>query len=122
MAGAVRDAYQGATAHVHQGRRPPYAGAVHVAGHFVLPVEPLTVRAGDLDKLLRNCLDALGTHSKNPRYNGGVIVDDNQVVMIHASKSGPSLRPGAYITVQSFEPTRNAPQALDLSRLETFDT
>jgi hypothetical protein len=36
-------------------------------------------QAGDLDKIVRNVLDALGSTSKNAKMNGGAIVDDNLV-------------------------------------------
>lgn len=93
MAGAVRDAHE-----VTWVRRfgptsdgpPPYPGAVEVAATFLLPCDPIAYAAGDLDKLARNLLDALGTHSKNPRYNGGVIVDDNQVTDLRVAKRGPA--------------------------------
>src|SRR5687767_12656750 len=49
-------------------------------------VWPIWHRAGDLDKLVRNVLDALGSTSKNPKMNGGAIVDDNLVCRIMASK------------------------------------
>jgi hypothetical protein len=47
---------------------------------------PVWDRAGDLDKLVRNVLDALGSTSRNPKMNGGAIVDDNLVCRIAAWK------------------------------------
>lgn len=99
MAGAVRDDYA---------RRwgpsfGPYDGPVAVSCWAHLPVDPLAYGAGDLDKLLRNVLDALGTTSKNPRYNGGVIVDDNQVTRIDATKWGPAPQPGVHIRVTALQ-------------------
>lgn len=117
MAGAVRDAYRawwarryctgpyrGCShgAHLPCGRPEPHPGAAEVAATFLLPCDPLAYAAGDLDKLARNLLDALGTHSKNPRYNGGVIVDDNQVILLHVRKveaATAGLRPGVSVTV-----------------------
>jgi hypothetical protein len=73
----------------------PYAGAVSVTVEAYLTppydrdswwVRPIWPRAGDLDKLVRNVLDALGSTSKNPKMNGGAIVDDNLVCRIVASK------------------------------------
>lgn len=107
MAGAVRDSYD-----VHMVRalgpstdgHPPHPGPVEVSATFHLPIDPCAFGAGDLDKLVRNLLDALGTHSKNPRYNGGVIVDDNQVVIISAQKVGPAAHPGVVVRVDSLSP------------------
>ena len=47
---------------------------------------PIWERAGDLDKLVRNVLDALGSTSKNGKMNGGAIVDDNLVCRLVAEK------------------------------------
>ena len=47
---------------------------------------PIWERAGDLDKLVRNVLDALGSKSRNPKMNGGAIVDDNLVCLLAAGK------------------------------------
>lgn len=80
------------------GNVEPYPGAVAVtveaylappAGFFDRPLyvlAPIWNRAGDLDKIVRNVLDALGSTSKNPKMNGGAIVDDNLVCRIIASK------------------------------------
>lgn len=111
MAGAVRDQYAANWIERVCARHAPdshpfscatpvaWPGAVEVCATFQLPVDPLTSGAGDLDKLLRNVLDAIASNSKNPRYNGGVIFDDNQVVRIEAEKRGPSDYPGASIEV-----------------------
>lgn len=76
----------------------PYPGAVAVtveayltppAGFFdrlLYVLAPTWNQAGDLDKIVRNVLDALGSTSKNPKMNGGAIVDDNLVCRIEASK------------------------------------
>lgn len=85
------------------GRPQPIGGAVRVDAVFWLPVDPLAYGAGDLDKLTRNLLDALGTHSKNPRYNGGVIIDDNQVTHLNVHKRGPSDRPGVHVIVSALD-------------------
>ena|SRR5688572_7493469 len=76
--------------------RSPYPGAVSVTVeaylapplvHVVSPwTWPVWNRAGDLDKLVRNVLDAIGSTSKNPKMNGGAIVDDNLVCRIVATK------------------------------------
>lgn len=90
MAGALRDDYFARmtppTARPAGGKPGPWVGAVRVRADFWLPGDPLAYGAGDLDKLLRNLLDAMGTTSKNPRYNGGVIADDNQVTQIISDK------------------------------------
>lgn len=107
MAGAVRDDYRqrhgellpGTTVRLTPG---PCPGPVLVSALFTLPVDPLAYGAGDLDKLLRNLLDALGTKSKNPRYNGGVILDDNQVTDFgNVRKRGPSPHPGVRVVVST---------------------
>lgn len=107
MAGALRDAYE-----VQWVRKygpttdgpPPHPGPVEVGAVFWLPVDPLASGAGDLDKLLRNLLDALGTRSKNPRYNGGVIIDDNQVTRFTGvGKVGPTGQPGVHVVVATLD-------------------
>lgn len=125
MAGALRDAYARTWAqrtcgaeyhasgetigctHPHYlkcGTPQPYPAGVEVSALFWLPVDPLASGAGDLDKLLRNVLDALGTRSKNPRYNGGVIIDDNQVVrFLSVHKIGPTDQPGVHVTVDTVD-------------------
>lgn len=79
-------------------RGEPYPGAVSVTvvaclspGPAARPtwldrMWPIWERAGDLDKLVRNVLDALGSTSKNPKMNGGAIVDDNLVCRLVAEK------------------------------------
>lgn len=66
---------------------------------------PVWTQAGDLDKIVRNVLDAIGSTSKNPKMNGGAIVDDNLVCRIVASKhvAGPSsaLPAGVRIVVET---------------------
>ena len=90
----------------------PYAGAVAVTVTAYLPephdpdswwVWPVWNQAGDLDKLVRNVLDALGTKSKNSKMNGGAIVDDNLVCRIVAEKhTGGGTRPqGVLIRVET---------------------
>lgn len=51
---------------------------------FGLDRDPIETGAGDLDKLYRNVLDALGTSSKD---DAGVYEDDVQVVRLSGSKS-----------------------------------
>lgn len=73
---------------------------------FLAGAWPIWDRAGDLDKLVRNVLDALGSKSKNPKMNGNAIVDDNLVCKIIASKyvatlTGHLTSPGVRITVDT---------------------
>lgn len=62
------------------GVKEPMSGAVSVHLIFVLERDPLAERAGDIDKLARNVLDAL--------KKAGVYGDDNQVVKLVAEKIG----------------------------------
>lgn len=104
MAGALRDAYEVAWVRANgptSDGPPPYAGAVSVAASFRLPVDPIAHGAGDLDKLTRNLLDALGTRSRNKKYNGKVIVDDNQVTLLNVVKVGPWPNPGVEVVVEA---------------------
>lgn len=60
-------------------RTTKYEGAVTVCATFYLPVKSvIAARAGDLDKLLRNALDAL--------QDAGTYSDDTQVVRIVTDK------------------------------------
>lgn len=94
----------------------PWSGAVAVTVVAYLPPPagwvtrflgvvtwPTWERAGDLDKLVRNVLDALGSKSRNPKMNGGAIVDDNLVCRIVAEKhTGGETRPvGVLIRVET---------------------
>jgi hypothetical protein len=101
MAGAVKADYQARTSAVHQGDRPPHPGPVAVIAVFYLPVDPTQTRAGDVDKLARNLLDALASDARNPRYNGGVIFNDNQVARLDVMKTGPCVSPtlGVHIRI-----------------------
>lgn len=66
---------------------------------------PVWERAGDLDKLARNALDALGSKSRNPKMNGGAIVDDNLVCRLVAEKCvaepGRGVAAGVQIRVET---------------------
>lgn len=79
---------------------PPLSGQI---GRVQPWLWPIWDQAGDLDKLVRNVLDALGSKSKNDKMNGGAIVDDNLVVHIDAWKhvAGEGRPPGVRITVQT---------------------
>lgn len=120
MAQAVRDdiarRWAGSLALAQASSVLPYPGAVSVTVEAYL-TPPLLgqigsgrpwswsiwTRAGDLDKLVRNVLDALGSTSRNPKYNGGAIVDDNLVCRIAAWKHVADDRhpAGVRITVET---------------------
>lgn len=81
MAGACRDDLR---------RRHPqeleagssYPGPVAVTAYWFLPKPPTDYQAGDIDKLLRNLLDALSARTDRTTDRSlcaGAIVDDNQV-------------------------------------------
>jgi hypothetical protein len=116
MAQAVRDDI----ARRCLGRTGPYPGAVSVTvvAYLAMPstvsrslfarpgIFPIWERAGDLDKLVRNVLDALGSKSKNSKMNGGAIVDDNLVCRLdawkHVAGDGPGqFRAGVRIKVET---------------------
>lgn len=76
-----------------------YPGPVAVACVFYLPVaDVIAVRSGDIDKLVRNVLDAL--------TDAQVYVDDVQVVRAVAEKIAATdlLRPGVWISVKTVAP------------------
>jgi Holliday junction resolvase RusA-like endonuclease len=124
MAQSVRDDIARRTAERRASDLPehwpagPYSGAVSVTveAYLTPPASwgsdydarlswPTWNQAGDLDKIVRNVLDALGSTSKNPKMNGGAIVDDNLVCRIVATKhvAGPSgaLSAGVRIIVET---------------------
>lgn len=115
----------------------PYAGAVCVVLTFHLPQpvdpgpaaapilrtwhreamrvlratwQPVWERAGDVDKLARNVLDALGSTSKNTKMNGGAIRDDNLVCRLvvekHVADPGMGAPPGVRIYVSTMDYAR----------------
>lgn len=96
MAQAVRDDIERRQAEPHAwiANPIPHPGpvAVTVVAYLASPYDsgaylaPIWPRAGDLDKIVRNVLDALGSQSKNPKMNGGAIVDDNLVCDLIARK------------------------------------
>jgi len=108
MASAVRDDIAMRQPPVAELRSPwPGPVAVTVLAYLAPPQRglfhwPIWSQAGDLDKLVRNVLDALGSTSRNPRMNGGAIVDDNLVCRIVAEKySAEGLRAGVQIKVET---------------------
>jgi Holliday junction resolvase RusA-like endonuclease len=88
---------------------PTYAGPVKVYAIFFQRLDDVTKKraeAGDLDKLLRNLLDALSRH-KDQDLGAGIIGDDMQVVKIEAEKrtamsTGRILGPGVFVDVRPF--------------------
>lgn len=72
-----------------QGLTVPYDGPVIVLACFYLSADPIAARAGDLDKLVRNVLDACAADATREAANGGAYVNDNQVVSMRAEKIGP---------------------------------
>jgi hypothetical protein len=97
MAQAVRDDIARRQPPVAELRSPwPGAVSVTVEAYLAFGIRvrrlpetwalPIWSQAGDLDKLVRNVLDALGSTSRNAKMNGGAIVDDNLVCRIVASK------------------------------------
>lgn len=77
----------------------PWAGPAGVTAYFYLPRgDPATTRAGDIDKLTRNVLDAL--------EDAKIWADDVQCVTLDIRKFGlaasPQGGPGAFITVVGY--------------------
>jgi hypothetical protein len=105
MAGAVRDDLR----RRQGGERPAapaHPGPVHVDATWWLPVDPLAHGAGDLDKLLRNLLDALsapGPRTTDRSLCASAIVDDNQVVSLATWKHCRDWSPGVSLKVESVE-------------------
>lgn len=67
---------------------------------------PTWPRAGDLDKIVRNVLDAIAANAKNAKMNGGAIVDDNLVCRLVAEKrtagaTADTMPPGVRIVVET---------------------
>lgn len=77
----------------------PLTGAVRVHLHFYIPLlkktptHPITRSSYDVDKLARNCLDALTL--------AGIIRDDSQVVSLIATKEYAE-RSGVQIRVEDY--------------------
>jgi len=106
MAGAIRDDLQRRHWPASDVRCEPYPGPVHVDATWWLPVDPLAHGAGDLDKLLRNLLDALsapGPRTTDRSLCAGAIVDDNQVVSLATWKHCRDWSPGVSVKVESVE-------------------
>jgi len=73
---------------------PAWSGPVAVHATFFLPapakyagwLEAIWPRAGDVDKLTRNVLDALSVNEGEPKLGAGIYVDDNQVTQLVINK------------------------------------
>lgn len=116
MAGAIRDDLR--RRHLFGpdafDNRQVYAGPVSVVAVWWLPVPVLQHGAGDLDKLLRNHLDALsapGERTTDRSLCAGAIVDDNQVQHVESWKFFDAERPGVLVWVASID-------AFDATRME----
>lgn len=69
----------------------PMSGPVMVSCVWLLAGNPVATRAGDIDKLVRNLLDAL--------TDARVYLDDVQVVKLVTEKFGPRPSPGVWVSV-----------------------
>lgn len=106
MAGAIRDdlARRWLAGSESLEALAPYRGPVAVRADWFLPRATIAHRAGDLDKLLRNLLDALSAptdKTTDTSLCAGAIVDDNQVAIIDSNKYGPDLTPGVVVCVEA---------------------
>ena len=94
---------------VHQAGWQPLAGPVAVDLTFVMPrpksapkrSTPPATKRPDIDKLTRAILDAV---------TGIALVDDAQVVELHANKrlADPGCQPGVWITVTDLTPEEDS--------------
>jgi hypothetical protein len=78
---------------------------VHASATFYLPGDPVAVRSGDVDKLLRNVLDALSACTdkcgSGCKKHAGIYVDDVQVVSSDiAKKRAETAGPGVDVIVK----------------------
>lgn len=98
----------------------PYAGPVAVwcvawlqrPGSAVSAEPAIWHNAGDVDKLARNVLDAIAADAKSSIMNGGVIMNDNQVIRLSIEKFAahqPDRSPGMYLCVLALTGTSWAP-------------
>ena len=98
MAGAIRDDLR----RRHGLLDVRYPGPVAVEAVWWLPVPVLQSGAGDIDKLLRNLLDALSAPTKRTTdvsLCASAIVDDNQVVGVASTKFFDAIVPGVMVRV-----------------------
>lgn len=109
MAGACRDDLARRDPATLPSKRTPYDGAVAVTAYWFLPREPTAYQAGDIDKLLRNLLDALSAPTPKRTTDislcAGAIRDDNQVVGVPESwEFYDAERPGVLAQVRIVPP------------------
>jgi len=102
MAGAIRDDLR--RRHPRAAAGAPYVGPVVVLAAWFLPVPVTRHAAGDLDKLLRNHLDALsapGPRTEDTSLCAGAIVDDNLVQHVDSWKFFDTETPGVAVRVSA---------------------
>lgn len=93
------------------------ADAIHVVATFFTAVEPTMPSAGDLDKLVRNVLDACSLNRRKPELGAGAYADDRQVVLLSAAElTADDLGPGLLLRV-----TTANPDALAVIRAEMIN-
>ena len=89
------------------GGQEPARGPIGVWVVFHMPCTAealLTRTVGDVDKLVRNLLDALADDPKKPKLSARVFADDSQVVLINATKVvADNSGPGAFVSVYEME-------------------
>lgn len=77
------------------------AAPIHVTTTFFTATDPIMPSAGDLDKLVRNVLDACSLNRKEPAKGAGAYADDRQVVILNAVEllADELVGPGLLLTV-----------------------
>lgn len=86
---------------------------------------PIHTRAGDVDKLARNVLDALANDAANAAMNGGAYVNDVQVCDLRAVKllaTPPGLLPGLLLSVWELAPAYLDDEARTFTHLRALVT
>lgn len=122
MAGAIRDDLRRRWALDSTGRPPLslHQGPVDVYAAWFLPGDPMAVRAGDIDKLVRNLLDALSAPTERTTDRSlcaGAIVDDNQVQTLTSHKLQDATAPGVVVGVAAALPSSSEHYAYAQARL-----
>lgn len=78
------------------------ADPIHVTATFFTAAEPTMPAAGDLDKLVRNVLDACSLNRRKPELGAGAYADDRQVVLLSAAEvPADDLGPGLLLRVSA---------------------
>lgn len=120
MAGAIRDDLR---RRGQAGIVGPWPGPVDVYAAWFLPGDPLAVRAGDIDKLVRNLLDALSAPTERTTDRSlcaGAIVDDNQVQSLTSHKLQDATAPGVVVGVAAAHPSSSEHYAYEQARLMKY--